>query len=176
MRIAYCRRRPLRVAGLVRFNVRQRRSGVRFLVRQCGGPSPLPACLCSPLNPIPPPAWRSASPADRARSCTLPWRRRCRGANGRFDGRLFSGFGHHRARAPLCTAVASLLFTLRTPKTKDLGGWPGWHHHMTLAFLRSDQLRFKKSSPASLAMIRPRSPGGADPNGGAMSVVPKEIR
>ena len=38
-------------------------------------------------------------------------------------------------------------------------GWPGWHHHVTLvtlafAFLRSEQLRFKKTSPVSLPMIR----------------------
>ena len=39
MRIAYRRRRPIRVAELVRFNVRQRRSEVRFLVRQCEQPT-----------------------------------------------------------------------------------------------------------------------------------------
>lgn len=38
-------------------------------------------------------------------------------------------------------------------------GWPGWHHHVTLvtlafAFLRHEQQRFKKTSPASLPLIR----------------------
>jgi len=60
-------------------------------------------------------------------------------------------------------------------------GWPGWHHHVTLvtlafAFLRSEQLRFKKNFTCQLADDPGAPPGGADSDGGAMSVVPNDVR
>ena len=33
--------------------------------------------------------------------------------HGRFDGRMFSEVGHHRARSPRCAAAVALLLTLR---------------------------------------------------------------
>jgi SRSO17 transposase len=60
-------------------------------------------------------------------------------------------------------------------------GWPGWHHHVTLvtlafAFLRSEQLRFKKNFTCELADDPAPPAGGPDPDGGPMSVVPDEVR
>ena len=60
-------------------------------------------------------------------------------------------------------------------------GWPGWHHHVTLvtlafAFLRSEQLRFKKNFTCQLTDDPSPPAGGAYPDGRSMSVVPDEIR
>jgi len=60
-------------------------------------------------------------------------------------------------------------------------GWPGWHHHVTLvtlafAFLRSEQLRFKKNFTCQLADDPAPHAGGPHPDGGPMSVVPDEVR
>lgn len=60
-------------------------------------------------------------------------------------------------------------------------GWPGWHHHVTLvtlafAFLRTEQLRFKKNFTCELADDPAAPAGGADPHGGQMPVVPDEVR
>ena len=60
-------------------------------------------------------------------------------------------------------------------------GWPGWHHHVTLvtlafAFLRSEQLRFKKNFTCQLTDDPPPPAGGAYPDDRSMSVVPDEIR
>lgn len=60
-------------------------------------------------------------------------------------------------------------------------GWPGWHHHVTLvtlafAFLRSEQLRFKKNFTCQLATDPAPPAGSADPDDGQMSVVPDHVR
>ena len=58
--------------------------------------------------------------------------------------------------------------------------WPGWHHHVTLvtlafAFLRSEQLRFKKNSDAEFADDPPPSAGRLDPHGRPVPLVPNEL-
>lgn len=60
-------------------------------------------------------------------------------------------------------------------------GWPGWHHHVTLvtlafAFLRSEQLRFKKNFACQLTADPAPPAGGADPHDGLLSVVPDDVR
>jgi SRSO17 transposase len=59
--------------------------------------------------------------------------------------------------------------------------WLGFHHHVTLvsiayAFLRSEQLRSKKSRHADSAHDPPQASGSAHPPDGPMPLVPDQIR
>lgn len=59
--------------------------------------------------------------------------------------------------------------------------WLGWHHHVTLvsmafAFLRAEQARAKKNSWCDLADDSSSTAGGADPLGGAVPLVPDDLR
>jgi len=59
-------------------------------------------------------------------------------------------------------------------------GWLGWHHHVTLvtlafAFLRAEQLRFKKNFICQLADDPASSAGGSDSYDRPMSVVPDDV-
>lgn len=59
-------------------------------------------------------------------------------------------------------------------------GWPGWHHHVTLvtlafAFLRSEQVRFKKNFVCEFADDPVPPAGSSDSDGGPLSVVPDPI-
>ena len=98
-----------------------------------------------------------------------------------------------------CDAAPALLRAVRTARGRwpieqdyrelkeELGldhfegrGWPGWHHHITLvtlafAFLRSEQRHFKKNFTGEFADDPAPSPGGTNPDGGPMSVVPDEV-
>jgi len=60
-------------------------------------------------------------------------------------------------------------------------GWLGWHHHVTLVslafcFLRSEQARSKKNFWCEPSDDASAAPGGPDPDGGPVSVVPDEVR